>query len=108
MELWKIYLKKKLFLFSSIYYRIYQTMQLIGRNRVEGHGNHLTAQQVKQVIALKHSQKAHEKKNRQQMCRNAMERGNKVREVNSKGGRQKRSDMTHCKVISRANNNRKC
>lgn len=83
-------------------------MQLIGRNRVENHANHLTAQQVKQVIALKHSQKAHEKKNRQQMSMRAMERGNKVREVNSKGGRQKRSDMTHCKVISRANNNRKC
>lgn len=83
-------------------------MQLIGRNRAENHAHHLTAQQVKQVIALKHSQKAHEKKSRQQMCRNAMERGNKVREVNNKGGRQKRSDMTHCKIISRANNNRKC
>lgn len=82
-------------------------MQMIGRNRAENHANQLTAQQVKQV-ALKHSQKAHEKKSRQQMCRNAIERGNKVREVNSKGGRQKRSDMTHCKVISRANNNRKC
>lgn len=84
-------------------------MQFIGRNRVESHANnHLTEQQVKQVIAMKHSQKAHEKKNRQQMCRNAMERGNKVREVNNKGGRQKRSDKNGCKVISRANNNRKC
>lgn len=83
-------------------------MQLIGRNRADNHAHQLTAQQVKQVIALKHSQKAHEKKSRQQMCRNAMDRGNKVREVNGKGGRQKRSDMTHCKIISRANNNRKC
>lgn len=64
-------------------------------------------QQVKQV-ALKQSQKMNEKRNRQQMCRNAIERNNKVREVNCKGGRQKRSDMTHSKVISRANNNRKC
>lgn len=94
--------------FSNIILIFFQTMQLIGRNRVDNHGSHLTAQQVKQVIALKHSQKAHDKKSRQQMCRNAMERGNKVREVNSKGGRQKRSDMTHCKIISRANNNRKC
>lgn len=77
-------------------------------SRMQSHVNHLTAQQVKQVFALKHSQKLHDKKNRQQMCRNAMERGNKVREANCKGGRQKRSDMTHCKVISRANNNRKC
>lgn len=77
-------------------------------SRIQNHVNHLTAQQVKQVVALKHSQKLHDKKNRQQMCRNAMERGNKVREANCKGGRQKRSDMTHCKVISRANNNRKC
>lgn len=88
---------------------ILQTMpSLTGRNRAENRANSMTRQQVKQVVALKHSQKAHERKNRQQMCRNAMERGNKVREVNSKGGRQKRSDMTHCKIISRANNNRKC
>lgn len=72
------------------------------------HVDHMTVQQVKQVVALKHSQKVNEKRNRQQMCRNAIERNNKVREVNCKGGRQKRSDMTHCKVISRANNNRKC
>lgn len=77
----------------------------VGGNHAE---EHMTAQQVKQAIAVKNSQKAHDKKNRQQMCRNAIERGNKVREVNGKGGRQKRSDMTHCKVISRANNNRKC
>lgn len=77
-------------------------------SRIQNHVNHLTAQQVKQVVALKHSQRLHDKKNRQQMCRNAMERSNKVREANCKGGRQKRSDMTHCKVISRANNNRKC
>lgn len=103
--------KTKLFNCVSLSFRLFshfQTMQLIGRNRAESHANHLTAQQVKQVIALKHSQKAHDKKSRQQMCRNAIERGNKVREVNGKGGRQKRSDMTHCKVISRANNNRKC
>ena len=80
----------------------------IARSRAETHVEHITTQQVKQVIAMKQSQKSHEKKNRQQFCRNAIERGNKVREVNSKGGRQKRSDMTHCKVISRANNNRKC
>lgn len=80
----------------------------IARGRAEHHVNNLTAQQMKQVIAMKQSQKSHEKKNRQQMCRNAIERGNKVREVNGKGGRQKRSDMNHCKVISRANNNRKC
>lgn len=78
------------------------------RNRAENHVNNLTTQQLKQVVAMKQSQKSHEKKNRQQICRNAIERGNKVREVNGKGGRQKRSDMTHCKVISRANNNRKC
>lgn len=68
----------------------------------------MTVQQVKQVVALKQSQKEKEKRNRQQMCRNAIERNNKVREVNCKGGRQKRSDMNHCKVLSRANNNRKC
>lgn len=47
-------------------------------------------------------------KPRSAASRNALERSNKVREVNSKGGRQKRSDMNHSKVISRANNNRKC
>lgn len=72
------------------------------------HVDHMTVQQVRQVVQLKQSQKMNEKRNRQQMCRNAIERNNKVREVNCKGGRQKRSDMTHCKVISRANNNRKC
>lgn len=65
----------------------------------------LTEPQVKQV-ALKHTRR--NDKNGRQMCRNAMERNNKVREVNNKGGRQKRNDMTHFKVISRANNNRKC
>lgn len=72
------------------------------------HVDHMTVQQVKQVVTLKQSQKMNEKRNRQQMCRNAIERNNKVREVNSKGGRQKRSDMNHSKVGSRANNNRKC
>lgn len=89
---------------NSFYFA--QTTRRVFRN--QNHVNNLTAQQVKQVVALKHSQKMHDKKIRQQMCRNAMERGNKVREANCKGGRQKRSDMTHCKVISRANNNRKC
>lgn len=87
---------------------IYFQTARVARARAEHHVDHLTVQQVKQVVALKQSQKVHEKKNRQQMCRNAIERNNKVREVNCKGGRQKRSDMTHCKVISRANNNRKC
>lgn len=45
---------------------------------------------------------------RQEMCRSAIERNNRSREVSSKNGRQRRSDMTHCKTISRANNNRKC
>lgn len=80
----------------------------VARDRAEDHVGHMTVQQVKQAISVKHSQKAHERKTRQQIARNAIERSNKVREVNGKGGRQKRSDMTHCKVISRANNNRKC
>jgi len=80
----------------------------VARARSDHHVDHMTVQQVKQVVALKQSQKEKEKRNRQQMCRNAIERNNKVREVNCKGGRQKRSDMNHCKVLSRANNNRKC
>lgn len=78
----------------------------IARTRNEIAIDALTQPQVKQVV-LKHARRSNDK-NARQMCRNAMERNNKVREVNNKGGRQKRNDMTHCKVISRANNNRKC
>lgn len=79
----------------------------VGRNRTE-HVDNIDAQQVEQYLLRKSFQKCHDRKTRQSLARTALERSNKVREVNSKGGRQKRSDMNHCKVISRANNNRKC
>lgn len=49
----------------------------------------------------------HDRKLRQNICRNALDRSNKVREVNTKRGSQKRKDMNHSKVLSRATNNRK-
>lgn len=78
----------------------------VARNRNDAVLDALAQPQVKQAVS-KHSRRGYDK-NARQLCRNAMERNNKVREVNNKGGRQKRNDMTHCKVISRANNNRKC
>lgn len=81
---------------------------MIGRtNRAENHAHQLTAQQVKQVIHTKHSQREEKKKIRSQMCRNALDRANKVRESNGKG-RSKRTEIYQPKFISRANNNRKC
>lgn len=68
----------------------------------------LTNQQVKQGSLCRNAQKVHEKKARQVLCRGALKRGNKVRDFNSKGGRPRRSDMQHCKILSGANNNRKC
>lgn len=73
-------------------------------NRVE----HLTKQQFKENLLLRNSQKVQENKERQNNCSRAIKRANKVREINSKGRRQRRSDQQHCKIISGANNNRKC
>lgn len=78
----------------------------VGRNRVE-RSERLGSQQIKEHLLVKNSQKNHDRKSRQNICRNALDRGNKVREVNTKRGSQKRKDMNHSKVLNRATNNRK-
>lgn len=67
-----------------------------------------TATQMKQELFARSTQKSHEKKERQYLCRGAIKRSNKARDFESRGNRQRRSDMQHCKVLSGANNNRKC
>ncbi|XP_030385867.1 uncharacterized protein LOC115632758 isoform X2 [Scaptodrosophila lebanonensis] len=62
--------------------------------------------QLKQQTLVRHGQKSNNKKQHQQLCRSAMNRSNKVRDL--KANRQRRSDMQHFKVLSGANNNRKC
>ncbi|XP_064542748.1 alpha-protein kinase 1 isoform X1 [Drosophila montana] len=66
------------------------------------------AEKLKQQTLARQSQKSHNKKQRQQLCRSAMKRANKVRDIQAKGQRSRRSDMQHCKLLSGANNNRKC
>ncbi|XP_055846871.1 uncharacterized protein LOC129912585 [Episyrphus balteatus] len=76
----------------------------VARNRVE----RLNATQIKMEYLTRTAQKDHDKKERQTICRGAIKRSNKAREYNSRGNRQRRSDMQHSKVNSGANNNRKC
>ncbi|KAJ6640515.1 JNK-interacting protein 1 [Pseudolycoriella hygida] len=69
----------------------------VGRNRAE-RNERLVNQQIKEYLLVKNSQKQnHDHKSRQNICRNALDRGNKVREVHAKRGSQKRKDMNHCK-----------
>ncbi|KAH8365876.1 hypothetical protein KR093_006742 [Drosophila rubida] len=66
------------------------------------------AVELKQQTLARHSQKSNSKKQHQQLCRSAINRANKVRDIQAKGHRPRRSDMQHCKLVSGANNNRKC
>ncbi|XP_017864085.1 PREDICTED: hormone receptor 4 isoform X2 [Drosophila arizonae] len=66
------------------------------------------AAELKQQTLARQSQKSHNKKQHQQLCRSAIKRANKVRDFQAKGQRPRRSDMQHCKLVSGANNNRKC
>ncbi|ALC45085.1 DOR [Drosophila busckii] len=66
------------------------------------------AAELKQQTLARQSQKSNTKKQQQQLGRSAIKRGNKVRDAQAKGQRPRRSDMQHCKLVSGANNNRKC
>ncbi|XP_046867972.1 uncharacterized protein LOC6638709 isoform X2 [Drosophila willistoni] len=66
------------------------------------------AAQLKQQTLARQSQKSNNKKQHQQLCRSAIKRSNKVRDFQAKANRPRRSDMQHCKLVSGANNNRKC
>ncbi|CAD7082655.1 unnamed protein product [Hermetia illucens] len=68
----------------------------------------LSQKQSKEIALVRDAQKINEKKTRQVLSRGALKRGNKVRDFNSKGGRPRRADLQHCKILSGANNNRKC
>lgn len=69
---------------------------------------HVTDEQTKQIVLARNGQKVSENISRQSFCRGALERANKIRELNSKGGKQKRSNMYSSRLSSRSNNNRKC
>ncbi|XP_001352635.3 ras guanine nucleotide exchange factor V isoform X1 [Drosophila pseudoobscura] len=66
------------------------------------------AAQLKQETLARQSQKSNNKKQHQQLCRSAIKRSNKVRDFQAKSHRPRRSEMQHCKLVSGANNNRKC
>ncbi|XP_022223420.2 uncharacterized protein LOC111074791 isoform X1 [Drosophila obscura] len=66
------------------------------------------ATQLKQETLARQSQKSNNKKQHQQLCRSAIKRSNKVRDFQAKSHRPRRSEMQHCKLVSGANNNRKC
>ncbi|XP_034121046.1 transcription factor SPT20 homolog isoform X2 [Drosophila guanche] len=66
------------------------------------------AAQLKQEALARQSQKSNNKKQHQQLCRSAIKRSNKVRDFQAKSHRPRRSEMQHCKLVSGANNNRKC
>ncbi|XP_030385013.1 uncharacterized protein LOC115632138 isoform X1 [Scaptodrosophila lebanonensis] len=75
------------------------------RNQSARHDRQAAAELKQQVLA-RQSQKSNKKDQHQQLCRSALSRTNKVRDP--KANRHRRSDMQHFKVISGANNNRKC
>ncbi|EDV95623.1 alpha-protein kinase 1 isoform X1 [Drosophila grimshawi] len=66
------------------------------------------ALQLKQQTLAREGQKSNNKKQHQQLCRSAIKRANKVRDFQAKAHRPRRSEMQHCKLVSGANNNRKC
>ncbi|XP_034658183.1 uncharacterized protein LOC117894960 isoform X2 [Drosophila subobscura] len=66
------------------------------------------AAQLKQETLARQGQKSNNKKQHQQLCRSAIKRSNKVRDFQAKSHRPRRSEMQHCKLVSGANNNRKC
>ncbi|XP_059217955.1 uncharacterized protein LOC106092057 isoform X2 [Stomoxys calcitrans] len=63
--------------------------------------------QLKQELLERTVQKTQTKKDRRDICRSAIKRANKVRDVQSKNHTSRRSDRQHFKVVSSANNNRK-
>ncbi|XP_065359569.1 uncharacterized protein TP53INP isoform X1 [Calliphora vicina] len=63
--------------------------------------------QLKQELMARNVQKLQTKKERRDICRSAIKRANKVRDVQSRNHTQRRADRQHSKVFSNANNNRK-
>ncbi|XP_030560778.1 uncharacterized protein LOC115762621 isoform X1 [Drosophila novamexicana] len=86
---------------------VQQQQQQAPRNHNAYFDRH-AAEKLKQQTLARQSQKSLGKQQHQQLCRSAMKRANKVREFQAKGQRPRRSDMQHCKLLSGANNNRKC
>ncbi|TMW46610.1 hypothetical protein DOY81_008310 [Sarcophaga bullata] len=83
-----------------------QTIQ----SRQSGAGCRLDRQslvQLRQEILARNKQKIQTKKERKDICRTAINRANKVRDVQSRNHTQRRSDRQHSKIFSYANNNRK-
>nr|XP_014090336.1 uncharacterized protein LOC106617574 isoform X1 [Bactrocera oleae]XP_014090337.1 uncharacterized protein LOC106617574 isoform X1 [Bactrocera oleae]XP_014090338.1 uncharacterized protein LOC106617574 isoform X1 [Bactrocera oleae]XP_014090339.1 uncharacterized protein LOC106617574 isoform X1 [Bactrocera oleae]XP_014090340.1 uncharacterized protein LOC106617574 isoform X1 [Bactrocera oleae]XP_036230047.1 uncharacterized protein LOC106617574 isoform X1 [Bactrocera oleae]XP_036230048.1 uncharac len=63
---------------------------------------------LKMELFAMNSQKSLAIYDRRNLRRNAILRANQVREMQSRNNRQRRTDMQHPRVISGANNNRKC
>ncbi|XP_023304051.2 uncharacterized protein LOC111685992 isoform X1 [Lucilia cuprina] len=63
--------------------------------------------QLKQELMARNVQKIQTKKERKDICRTAIKRANKVRDVQSRNHTQRRADRQHSKIFSNANNNRK-
>uniref|UniRef100_T1PE96 Uncharacterized protein n=1 Tax=Musca domestica TaxID=7370 RepID=T1PE96_MUSDO len=62
--------------------------------------------QLKQELMARTAQKTQSKKERKEICRSAIKRANKVRDVQSKNHTSRRADRQYFKVVSGANNNR--
>ncbi|XP_037933829.1 uncharacterized protein LOC119668408 [Teleopsis dalmanni] len=88
--------------------RATQPVQTQQQRSASARFDRFTHAQLKQELCARSAQKQNIKKERQNICRGAIKRANKVREVQSKGNRQRRSDMQGYRVNSGANNNRKC
>ncbi|KAI8120163.1 Tumor protein p53-inducible nuclear protein 1 [Lucilia cuprina] len=63
--------------------------------------------QLKQELMARNVQNIQTKKERKDICRTAIKRANKVRDVQSRNHTQRRADRQHSKIFSNANNNRK-
>ncbi|XP_037820024.1 putative uncharacterized protein DDB_G0285119 isoform X2 [Lucilia sericata] len=80
------------------------------QSRSSGSGYRLDRQsvaQLKQELMARNVQKIQSKKERKDICRTAIKRANKVRDVQSRNHTQRRADRQHSKIFSNANNNRK-
>ncbi|XP_011206215.2 uncharacterized protein T53i1 isoform X1 [Bactrocera dorsalis] len=66
------------------------------------------AANLKMELFALNSQKSLAIYERRNLRRNAILRANQVREIQGRNNRQRRTDMQHSRVISGANNNRKC
>ncbi|XP_073841814.1 tumor protein p53 inducible nuclear protein isoform X1 [Musca autumnalis] len=62
--------------------------------------------QLKQELMARSAQKTQSKKERKDICRSAIKRANKVRDVQSKNHTSRRADRQYFKAVSGTNNNR--